>query len=319
MASSLLFYSDNLDGDNTLDAKNAAHLVTETIGPLLVGFTISAALFGVTCAQSSLYFKRHSQDNMWLKSVVIALLFLETFHVALVTHAIFVYTIADRGSLNHLNDSVWSILIQVVPAALVVALVQYVWIVRIRTLSQSHKTRQFAVAMLFLIAVDAARSIAWMAAAFTSPRWGSVKGVQWSIVAAYSLRVFNDTCITGLLCCHLQRSKNGLRESDGMIHTMIGYGLRAGLLNCMCSVVLVVLLIIMPTKPYYVVVNIICSRVYANSLLAMLNWRTPLKPTERTSPNPNLGQVELSSAHWGLSMSQSSPSSHFAIPEIEKY
>ena len=39
----LLLYADNLDGDNTLDAKNAARLVTETIGPLLVGFTISAA------------------------------------------------------------------------------------------------------------------------------------------------------------------------------------------------------------------------------------------------------------------------------------
>jgi len=87
----LLFYPDNfnLDGDNTLDAKDAAHsVVTETIGPFLVGFTISAAyvllsgaefsfpllsvarLFGVSCAQSFLYFRRYSQDNVWLKFIV---------------------------------------------------------------------------------------------------------------------------------------------------------------------------------------------------------------------------------------------------------
>jgi len=163
-------------------------------------------------------------------------------------------------------------------------------------------------------------SIAWMGAAFTSSRWGSVIDVRWSIVAAYSLRVFNDICITGSLCYHLQRSRNGFRESDGIIHSMIGYGLRTGLLNCMCSTVMVVLLMMMPTKPYYVVVNIICSRLYAISLLAMLNWRTPLRTIERNeSPNPDPGEVELSSAHWGLSMPQSSPPTHLAFPELEKY
>jgi len=36
-----------------------------------------------------------------------AIRLLETFHAALVTHAVFVYTIVDHGSLNHLNDGIW--------------------------------------------------------------------------------------------------------------------------------------------------------------------------------------------------------------------
>jgi hypothetical protein len=99
-------------------------------------------LFGVTCAQGCLYFSWHSQDSTQLKSIVssvnrlrimkladcrrllpycqaISFFFLashliryccrllETFHVALVAHAIFVYTISNHGDLNRLNNAVW--------------------------------------------------------------------------------------------------------------------------------------------------------------------------------------------------------------------
>ncbi|KIM92430.1 hypothetical protein PILCRDRAFT_122763 [Piloderma croceum F 1598] len=303
----LKLYPENFDGDKTVIARDSGPLVNETAGPFFVGFTISAALFGVTCAQGGLYFKRHSRDSTRLRCIVIALLCLETFHAALVTHAIYSYTITDRGSLSDLNGTVWSISIQVVPATVIVALVQYVWIIRIGTISQSHRAAQFAIAMLSLVVIEMVMTLAWMVATLTiSSRWGSTKGVLRTTEASFVLRVFNDTLITGLLCYHLQRSKNGLRGSDSTIQKMIEYGLRAGVLNWICSVVLMVLLVTMPTKPYYVGIYIVSCRLHANSLLAMLNFRMPQKATEQTGSNvSDLGEVELSSAHWGLSMSPS--------------
>jgi len=108
-----------------------------------------------------------------------------------------------------------------------------------------------------------------MSATFFFPRWGAAKGVMRVVVACSCLRAFNDTFATGLLCYHLQRSRSGLRRTDGMIQTMMGYGLRAGLLNCIGSVALTVLLTVMPREPYYVGIYVISCRVYANSLLAM--------------------------------------------------
>jgi len=148
-----------------VNAKDPGHLVNETVGPLFVACIISTALFGLTSAQSCLYFKRHSQDNTGLKSVVVTLLFLETFHLILIIHALFDYTITNHGISSHLNTSVWSLLIQVVPATLVVAIVQYVWIIRIKTLSQNHRRAQIAAAMLSLVFINAGMSIGWMAAA----------------------------------------------------------------------------------------------------------------------------------------------------------
>lgn len=66
---------------------NPTQLVNETIGPLFVACIISTAyvynrcctvislnfvvrLFGLTCAQSCLYFKRHAEDHTELKYIV---------------------------------------------------------------------------------------------------------------------------------------------------------------------------------------------------------------------------------------------------------
>jgi len=250
---------------------------------------------------------------MRLKCIVTGLLFLEALHIILVTHSVFVYTISGHGNFNRLGDVVWSVLIQVLPGTLVVALVQSVWIIRIRTLNLSHRGTLVTVVMLSLVFIEAGMSIAWMVAIFFFPRWGAAKGVMRIIVASFCLRAFNDTFATGLLCYHLQRSKNGLRGTDGIIQTMIGYGLRAGLLNCIGSVASTVLLGIMPHEPYYVAIYVIFSRVYANSLLAMLNWRMPQKAICTNNSDPEA--IELSSAHLGLSIS--SFVTHFTIPELE--
>jgi len=224
----------------------------------------------------------------------------------LATHGMFVYTIIDRGDLGSLSCILWSMLFQVLPANLVVSLVQYVWIIRVWTLSQSPRRTQVAAAMLCLVFVDAVISLAWVPAAYlNSTRWGQQPGIKWASVVSFIIRAFNDISLTTLLCYHLHRSKNGLRETDNMIQTMIGYGLRAGVLNCIGSVALTVLLLTMPNKPYYVGIHIISAKIYANSLLSMLNWRCQKKLEIAGSDDTGLskpGATELTTGNWGFTM-----------------
>jgi len=292
-----------------------AQLPHELIGPLFIAFIISSALFGLTCAQTGLYFRRYSGDSTRLKSIVITLLFLESCNITLVIYGIFVYTIIDRGDISCLNGILWSMLFQVVPANLVVTLVQYVWIIRIWTLSRSPRRTQITAAMLSSVLIEAVISIAWVVAAHTSTHWGQVQAVKWASVASFILRTFNDVVLTTLLCYHLQRSKNGLQETDNMIQKMMGYGLRAGGLNCMGSIALMVLVITLPTKPYYVGVHVISARIYANSLLAMLNWRHQKKLEPKVLDAAELSSeaaMELSTTHWGFTMA-----SQLTIPDFD--
>ncbi|KIM92338.1 hypothetical protein PILCRDRAFT_810382 [Piloderma croceum F 1598] len=270
----------------------------EMIGSLLVISTISTALFGVSLAQGCLYFNRHWQDSTRLKCIFAPARILEAINLAFTTHGMFVYTIIDRGDFAYLDGTLWT-----VPANLVVTLVQYVWVIRIRTLSKSPRRAQIAVAMHASIFIEAA----WPILARTSVHWGTMTVVRWTCVTSLILRASNDIALTGLLCHYLQRSKNGLRETDSMIQTMIGYGLRAGLINCIGSITLALLVIIMPTKPYYVGIHSLTARFYANSLLAVLNQRRE-KSAElagwQASEFSQAEVMELSSANWGTMGSQ---------------
>jgi len=91
---------DKIDGDTTLNVISPAQLLTQSVGPLFIGYNISAALFGLICAQACLYFKRHSQDFAWIKSIAVVLLLLETFHIAFVTHGVFVCAVSNHGNFG---------------------------------------------------------------------------------------------------------------------------------------------------------------------------------------------------------------------------
>ncbi|KIM92340.1 hypothetical protein PILCRDRAFT_810386 [Piloderma croceum F 1598] len=277
----------------------------EIIGPLFIAFILSTMLFGVSCAQGCLYFKQRWQDSTQLKYIVFAILCLETTNITLVTHGIFMYIIIDHGDFTCLNGRMWSLLFQVIPANLIVTLVHYVWIIRIRTLSRSPRRANIALAMQASVFIEAGLSITWLILASMSASWGKLTSAKWTCVTAFLFRLFNDISLTALLCYHLQRSKNGLRKTDSMIQTMMGYGLRSGVINCFGSLTLIMLITILPTKPYYTGVHAITARLYANSLLAMLNRRHE-KSSEATdlkgSEIVGVGAVELSTVNWDVTM-----------------
>jgi len=175
---------------------------------------------------------------------------------------------------------------------------------RIRILSQSNRRTQVAVGMLSSVVIEMGTTITLTAIGCTSMGWSGVDRERWPVMACFVLRAFNDMLVTGSLCYHLQRTKNGLRETDGMIQTMMWYGLRAGLLNCMGSIALMVLLAVMPTSLAYIGVYVVFARLYTNSLLAMLNWRRPQNTSDRVGLKTSESEaIELSTVRWGLSMS----------------
>ncbi|KAF7973321.1 hypothetical protein HWV62_15569 [Athelia sp. TMB] len=58
-------------------------------------------------------------------------------------------------------------------------------------------------------------------------------------------------------------------RTDDMIRTMVAYGLNTGLITCLGSIIIVVLIITKETSMYYVAVYMSLTKVYGISLLAI--------------------------------------------------
>ncbi|KZP34630.1 hypothetical protein FIBSPDRAFT_924079 [Athelia psychrophila] len=271
-----------------------------TTGSLFLGFLISAALLGVAYAQACVYFRRRCRTDAGIvRFIVVAIIFLETAHMVLAAHGVYTYTVLDHANPALLANTVQTIIMSTVPATTVVLIVQYVWIMRIYTLNRSVHRKYLAGSMMFMCLAEAGISLTWAGLGMEEPTWSSPSDVQPLLTLAFAVRCLNDSVITSLLIFHLRRARNGIRETDGMIQTMLAYGLNAGLIACCGSVVIVTLLVVEGAKSLnYVAVYMVFSKVYGISLLAILNWRSPQDGMRPSDAEDDC--MELSTAHNGI-------------------
>ncbi|KAI0824340.1 hypothetical protein BC628DRAFT_1378944 [Trametes gibbosa] len=96
---------------------------------------------------------------------------------------------------------------------------------------------------------------------------------SWLVSAAYGFSVASDIILTGALVFVLQRSRTGSRRSDTVLSLLITYTINTGLLTSIISVLAFIFALILPGNLIYAGVSIVSAKLYANSLLAVVNSR----------------------------------------------
>ncbi|KAL0568555.1 hypothetical protein V5O48_013434, partial [Marasmius crinis-equi] len=74
--------------------------IENTFGWLFIGAMAACALWGVTCIQTWWYFDHYRKDTFWLKIIVAITWVSDTVHQALITYAVYKYTISHWGDLD---------------------------------------------------------------------------------------------------------------------------------------------------------------------------------------------------------------------------
>ncbi|EGN96127.1 hypothetical protein SERLA73DRAFT_185689 [Serpula lacrymans var. lacrymans S7.3] len=244
-----------------------------TLGALFIAFIISTLLYGVTSAQTFIFFKRGAHNGRNYKAIVTVLWILHTLHFIFISHSTHYYAVTSHGNFDALGTPIWSLFAQMLPTILTVGVVQYVWTMRIWTLSNSPRRTPVAISMCLLVLLDVVFTIVWFIKHINESTWADIHH-DWIIFCSFSLVAFNDILATFLLCVTLHRSKNGIRETDNLISTLMAYALNTGLLTSLVSIAMIILIFLTPLQLYYIALYIIIGGLYANALLALLNWKT---------------------------------------------
>ncbi|KAH7927718.1 hypothetical protein BV22DRAFT_1110934 [Leucogyrophana mollusca] len=273
-------------------------LLGATLGALLVGFTVSCMLYGVTSAQCYFFLRRDIQNGQKFRIIICVLWFLETVQFVMVSHSVYHYAIARHGIINSLADPIWTLIAHIIPTYLIIGIVQYIWIMRIWTLS-SHPLRTWiAGGMIGVIMLDWGICTDWISIHVAQKQWADIHR-DWVTICSIVLIAFNDILATALLCLILHNSRSGIRQTDNIITVLMAYALNTGLLTCLVSIVTLILIFFTPLEFYYIALYIIFGRLYINSLLAMLNWRRGKVRTRRRRFGRREDAFELSTVPWG--------------------
>jgi len=245
-----------------------------TLGAAFIGNIVAAVLYGITCLQTFVYYKKGKGDQAWFKAIIYFLWFLDTFHLALITHALYFYLITSYANPLTLLFPTWSILSQVYVTCVSDLIVRVIYARRVWMIS-----RNVFIALLVVVTSTVALSagIAFASLAFKGKTFASLTHISYLMYTALGSAVVADIIIASALCTSLARSRTGFKKTDSMVTVLMLYAINSSVLTTVCSAACFVTYTIWPEQFTFIGIYFCLSKLIFNSLLAMLNGRSSLK------------------------------------------
>ncbi|KAI9056777.1 hypothetical protein FKP32DRAFT_1681943 [Trametes sanguinea] len=245
-----------------------------TFGAYLVCTCLGCMLFGLTTHQTYRYFRLYPSDSKSLKSLVILVLGLDVVHTILTVHICYFYLVTNYFHPERLAEGVWSIRLVILNTGLMILCAHCFYARRLFFLSNRNI---FPVAIIaLLLAVEIGFSIASAYESFaqvTFARFIQYSYLLWTVI---SCAVAVDCVATGTLTYYLHKSRTGFRRTDSMVDVLMVYTVNTGLSTSIVTIAALICAVTMKSNLIYSGIITIATKMYSNSLLAVLNSRRSL-------------------------------------------
>ncbi|KAL1949870.1 hypothetical protein VTO73DRAFT_8751 [Trametes versicolor] len=259
-----------------------------TYGVLMLGTSLGLILYGVTMHQGYRYARlpAHKQDSLYTKSMVAIVLILETWHSVISMHAVYFYLTTNYFNPVVLFHGVWSVNLVPMATGIIIAVSQSFFARRLWLVDR--KFRPLVVFIVILLLGEAAFSTTISVEAFIQPDLIHFENVSsWMVNVALGMVIAADGLLTTLLTIVLRRSRTGFMSTDSVLNILVVYTINTGLLTGTLSTLSFFLAIFYPHTLFADGMNMCIAKLYANSLLAVLNSRDFLK-SQRSNPGNGL-------------------------------
>ncbi|KAJ7129053.1 hypothetical protein C8R46DRAFT_1363287 [Mycena filopes] len=265
--------------------------IDATFGLDFVGVLVAAALWGISAMQTYEYFTSYHSSDLWkMQTMVYTVFILDTLHQISVSHAIYVYLVADFAAPAKLQEIVWSFRLQVIFCALISSIVQcfFAW----RVWKLSHHNILAISFIVGLIMTELCLGIVYFVKTWAL---GVLANLPRLTSLGHLVNIFavaGDLAITISLVYLLHSSKPGIPKTNSLLNRLILFSLKTGLLTSLCSICSLVMLAALPGTFGFIAFYTVLARCNSISLFATLNSRK-LPALEAVA-----APIEITSVHW---------------------
>jgi hypothetical protein len=271
--------------------------VGETLGALFVGATVSAVLSGVTILQAVMYYRRYA-DDWWVYRYSVGILWaLETLHVALCTYTLYLFLIQFFGDLvGALEYNVWSMKWRLSVNDFLIVYIQGLYAIRLWQVGRHfHKALICFVSLAVVASLGTAICAVVVYDAHITPNLTSASSTKTSIYIFFSTTAVTDLIIALPMFYYLHKSRAAIHvpSTATVLLRLMRLVLMSGLATSGCSLLTLISYIVWPQSLAFLGIHFVLSKLYINSLLAMLNSRSKHHSTSQyeTDSAPTLVQI----------------------------
>ncbi|KAJ7626950.1 hypothetical protein FB45DRAFT_920369 [Roridomyces roridus] len=249
--------------------------VVQISGPLIIGNILDSVLLGILSVQVYLYYQAFPDDRAFTKILVYSVYTIELVTTILLVDnafAIFGYGFAQ---LSTLTKTYFAWLTVPTMSGIVACITQCFYAYRIHVLSGGNR-----VIPGLIVAISMASSTgAFVAAAFirTANDLTSLQTRRISLAIAVwcSTSALCDVLIAICMTYYLTRFKNitGIRQTQTIVAKLTRLIIETGTLTALVAILILVLFLTFRQRMYYVPPADILQKLYANTILVVLNSR----------------------------------------------
>ncbi|KAF8812941.1 hypothetical protein BYT27DRAFT_7182180 [Phlegmacium glaucopus] len=260
--------------------------IDSTFGACLIGAQISAMLYGLTTLQSYFFLVFYPEDSRENKALVCIIWLLDSLHTAFVSITIYHYLVTNYDNPPSLAIGHWSLFMSIAVNIVTACIVQTFFATRIFRLTSS--TLRWWLTSIIGISVLAhfCFGMETFILMFIKREFARLSEITLFSATPFAIfAVLSDVLIAGSLCVLLHGSRTGYRKTNTIISSLIVYAINRCLLTSVVAIVEVIVFSIMPKSLWFLAIDFVIGKLYANSLLATLNSRQSIRATSTSAIN----------------------------------
>lgn len=252
---------------------------SENLAVIFLGFTFATFLYGLSFFQMYLYFSRYSKDYTGTKVLVVTLFILETTTTGLISHLVYHYLITMIDVRMEVLYATPPFCIQVLLSVILTLIVQLFFAARLYTVCggpTSITSRSVSVVVLFCAFIACVFGLTSVGqifhqrqlSAFAVPTMAVIAGISQGFASVANIIIFIA------MCWSLRPSRYpdmvrpvGVFENLTVVFVGRALGLVIIQLAYFCT------LVTSPGKPYWIAVQMVAPKIYANIVFGLLNTR----------------------------------------------
>jgi len=268
-------------------------------GAVLIGVFLAIFLYGLLTLQVFVYQELFPRDVWWLKCVVASVWILDTSHTIFICHMIYSTLITNFGDYDAIAHNIWSFNINVLITTIVAAISQVFFIHRCWRFDKSIFNTVASAIILCFAAVQFAFGSLCAHLTFSLSLYSQFLDYKWAVDTWLGSAAATDILVSVALVRSLLMKRNEVQRTRGLIERLIRWTVTTGLITSVWALLDLAVFTASQTTLIHLFFNIMLAKLYANTLLAALNHRSPNRPDD-SAPVP---QTQAS----GISLGAMSP------------